>query len=142
MTDVERLIADAAEPGPSAQLDARIHELFASDVPAAIRPPRGRREWATLLATAACVGMVGFFLGRASVPGRATIPPSAAVVAEVPPPGKPVVAESTRSPQPEPSVRMALTKEQLATFFARPSGREGPFGDIATIVTRSSSHPE
>ena len=80
MNDIERMIAAIVRPGPSRSLDERVQTLLA---PEPIRPRKSRwRVAMAWLGTAACVGLVGFYVGRVSVSGQ----PISAPVATVAPP--------------------------------------------------------
>jgi hypothetical protein len=76
MNELERLIAALPRPEPSEELDHRIDALLAHQpVRAPIRRWSGTMSW---IATAACVGGLGFFLGRQSVvvgPVPTAVPP-------------------------------------------------------------------
>jgi hypothetical protein len=137
MNDIERLVIAAAVSGPSSRLDDRIAE-------SAVRSP-SRRPARLLFASAvggaaAVAGAFGFWLGRVGVERTSIGPAPTANVINIAPPKEPDAPESTAAPAQV--VRVSLTDEQLTAFFARPTGREGPFGDVTHFVTRNSSHPE
>ena len=119
MNELERLIAAVPRPEPSEKLDQRIDALLAQPpVRAPIRRWSGTMGW---VATAACVGALGFYLGRHSaiqaLPHAAVT--AAAPASDPPPKAAPVTAKVTSVP---------LDADQLAKIFVSPTPREGMFG--------------
>jgi hypothetical protein len=119
MNDIERMIEAIGRPAPSKSLDERIQALLA---PEPIQPRTSRWRVAFVWwATAVCIGLVGFYVGRVSLGPQ---PPSAPVTAVAPPSESP----SQRSPSPTTVVNIPLPDDQLAALFVRPSPREGLLG--------------
>jgi hypothetical protein len=118
MNELERLIAALPRPEPGEQLDQRIRTLLARQpVPLQIRRSSATMAW---IATAACIGAIGFFLGRQSVVvGPMPTAVAGAAPASDPPAVTPDAANITNIP---------LNEEQLAGLLARPAPREGMFG--------------
>jgi hypothetical protein len=119
MNELERLIAGLARPEPSDRLDDRIHAMLAQ---AQVRPRVSRRR-VTLawFATAACVGVLGFFLGRQTVIAEPALAPVAATAQSI---DRPVEV----SPAPVTSVNIPLRADQLAGLFMPPAVHEGMLG--------------
>jgi hypothetical protein len=119
MNDIERMIEAISRPAPSKSLDERIQALLAPE-PIQSRTSRWRDAFAWC-ATAVCIGLVGFYVGRVSV---RTQPASAPVTTVAPPSESP----SQSSPSPATVVNIPLPDDQLAALFVRPSPREGLLG--------------
>jgi hypothetical protein len=119
MNELERLIAALPRSEPSENLDERIGALLAHQpVRSLIHRWNGKLAW---IATAACVGAIGFYLGRQSVV-VVTVPTTltaAAPTADLPLGVAPVATHVTSVP---------LGADQLAKLFVSPASREGMFG--------------
>jgi hypothetical protein len=130
MNDIERMIAAIVRPGPSRSLDERVQTLLA---PEPIRPRKSRwRVAMAWLGTAACVGLIGFYVGRVSVSGQ----PISAPVATVAPPSD---SQSKSAPSLATVVNIPLGDDQLAALFVRSSPREGLLGKGPFTVEVSTS---
>ena len=119
MNELERLIAAVPRPEPGEKLDQRIDALLA-------HPPirSSTRRWKSTLAwtaTAACVGAIGFYLGRQSV---VRMPPETAVIAAAPASDSPLEV----APVATNITSVPWDADQLAKLFVGPTGREGMFG--------------
>lgn len=123
MNELERLIADAGMPGPSDHLDHRIRALLAG---ASGGSPSRWRNIVVLCGTAACVGVIGFFLGRQSV-------------RVAPVDRAPTIAASVREADAN-VTRVALGEDQLASFFVWRPAREGMLGSGPVTLEVSQSH--
>jgi hypothetical protein len=129
MNELERLIAAIPRPEPGTALDARVGALITAE--RSRRPRLGREGWLALFATSACMGVVGFALGRQSeqsAPEPRAIHP--AVAAQL-------VNENASIPGNITLVR--LREDQRAGLFVRPGAGEGMFGTgpvtIETLTT-------
>jgi hypothetical protein len=117
--DIERAISNLPLPEPSADLDAAVLRIASAQQ---VAPDRRRiRRAAALLATAACAGAAGFFIGRETAHADAPSP-----VDSSPP------ADDQQSPAPIPSgsgvIRLDVPHESLAQFVVAPPRREAPWG--------------
>jgi hypothetical protein len=131
MNDIERMIAAIIRPGPSRSFDERVQTLLAPPEPIRPRKPRWRvaMDW---LGTAACVGLVGFYVGRVSV----GVQPISAPVTTIAPPSN---SPSQSLPSPATIVNIPLGDDQLAALFVRSSPREGLLGKGPFTVEVSTS---
>ena len=133
MNELEKLIASLAPSGPSRELDERIDKLLTSTVHRTSSLPwKWHGAW---LATAASIGMVGFFIGRQSaavaspsvtVASRPTVVPQQNVVGQK-------VSEVVVSPVlPSADARVMhipLRHEPLASLFESFDASEGMLGN-------------
>jgi hypothetical protein len=134
MNEIERLIAAVPRPEPGEKLDQRIHALLAHPpVRSPIRRRKGMLGW---LASAACVGLLGFYLGRQSVvaplPAElvSTAVTAVAPASDSPPKVAPVATKITNVP---------LDPDKIAKLFVGPVGRERMFGNGPVTVEISTS---
>ena len=115
MNELERLVAAIVRPKPSTSLDMRVKTLL-DQTPA----PPSRARWrrvATLCASAACIGLAGFYLGwESGWRARSTDPQT------------PTIAQATGSPAAPNSTHIPLTDDQLASLFMRSASHEGLLG--------------
>jgi hypothetical protein len=119
MNELERLIAGLPRPEPSDQLDNRIHALLAQG---RARPlVSGRRIAVAWCGTAACVGVLGFFLGRQTAIAEPAPAPVTATAQSI---DRPVENPSA----PVTSVSIPLRADQLAGLFMPPAVHEGMLG--------------
>ena len=119
MNEFERLIAGVARPGPSPNLDDRIKALFARDLPVP-RSPRWKSAFLSS-ATAACVGILGFYLGRQSVVEVVDARPAASNATAL---------EALRESKSASSnvLSIPLPADQLAGLFVSRGSQEGLLG--------------
>lgn len=131
MNELERMIAALSRPEPSSELDERVKAVLAQPSPGHSRP-----KWRSVLAscgTSACIGLIGFYLGRQSIgPARE----SATIASTVPAPAPasesvPVSTNVTKIP---------LREDQLAGLFANVRVREGMLGKGPVTIEISTSH--
>jgi hypothetical protein len=119
MNELERLIAGVERPAPSTKLDDRVHALFAREP---LRPRRFRWHRSLMsCASAACIGMLGFYFGRQSVVAVADVRPAAASASGLQP-----APES--APDSANVMRVPLPADQLAGLFVPRGGQEGLLG--------------
>jgi hypothetical protein len=119
MNELERMIAAIEVPGPSDQLDERVRATLAAR--RAQEPSRRMRDMLAMLGASACIGLIGFVLGRQSV----AVPP----VVGQPTSTLSVSDEPALQPATQPQiVRVPLRDDQLASFFVQPAAREGMLG--------------
>lgn len=130
MNDIERMITAIVRPGPSRSLDERVQTLLAPEPIG-----RGKTRWRVAMAwfgTAACVGFVGFYVGRVSV----GVQPISAPVTTIAPPSN---SPSQSLPSPATIVNIPLGDDQLAALFMRSSPSEGLLGKGPFTVEVSTS---
>jgi hypothetical protein len=123
MNELERLIAGVERPGPSANLDERIKALFIRVPPG----PQNPRWKGTLMscATAACVGILGFYLGRQSVAEVVDAQPAAANATAPEALRESGLASGNVSSN---VLSVPLPAEQLAGLFVSRGSQEGLLG--------------
>jgi hypothetical protein len=131
MNELERLIAAIARPEPSGTLDERVQAILAHEPPG-IRTIRWRSALVWCCASA-CIGLIGFCLGRQSVGltmGSPTVD-SAALSADhhvEAAPGSPNI------------MKTPLREDQLAGLFLRAGIGEGMLGTGPVTIEISKSH--
>ncbi len=131
MNELERLIAALPRPEPGEKLDQRIDDLLARQP---VRLPVARwKSTGAWIATAACIGVLSFFLGRQSV---AVSPAQAAVIAAAPAANLPLQV----APVATQVTNIPLNEDQLAGFLAHPAVREGMFGRGPMTIEISTTH--
>jgi hypothetical protein len=119
MNEIERLVSAIGRPEPSQRLNERIQALFAPD-----RDRRRVSRWRMAIAwcgTAACVGLLGFYLGRQSA------------IVQLPPEHVSTATPSSHPPDrasliPASVVNIPLRDDQLAGLFMPREPREGMLG--------------
>lgn len=130
MNELERLIAAMDRPEPSSRLDDRVHALFARPQLRSNKP-----LWTNALVAcgaAACIGVLGFFLGRQSNSSSADPLPA-------------IASSSQRHPRASAATlatnvqRIPLSENQLASLFIRHSHREGLLGNGPVTILTSTS---
>jgi hypothetical protein len=148
--EVEELVVRLTRPAPSPELDARIGAILGRSQP--LRATRPARAILLLSSTAACAGLVGFVMGRASV--LAPVPISApASVPELGPtaidhpitaPANVATAESTSSRR---NIQTEVKRESVEVsqneafvrFVMQPKKTMSLFADRPLKVEQSSS---
>jgi hypothetical protein len=129
MNELERLIAHVDRPDPTGWLDARINAVIQSRVTS---NKRRRQNEVVACGVAACIGILGFFVGRQSVSTAADT-------------SSPMTIATTRDPANEGTLlvtnvtNVPLADDQLAGLFVRRHQREGLLGaGPVTILTSTS----
>jgi hypothetical protein len=129
MNELERLIANVDRPEPTGRLDACVKALIQSQS----SPPTRRWQNAFVVCgAAACMGILGFFVGRQSV---TTATDSSAAMASTAP----------RHSAEENTLRVAnvtsvsLADDKLAGWFVRRDQGEGLLGGGPVTILTSNS---
>ncbi len=120
MDELERLIKQQRRPVPRTSLDERIASLLSAvPQPAQQQQPKRSRLLA-LCSIAACTGLVGFVLGRLTVPtdSLSAEPPQVAGKSET-------ITHSV--------LNLPLASEQIAEFAVRLPPTEGIWGAIPRV---------
>ncbi|HEV3416769.1 MAG TPA: hypothetical protein VG056_08160 [Pirellulales bacterium] len=130
MNELERLIAGLARPEPSDRLDDRIQAMLAQEqVRPRVSPWRIAISWC---GTAACMGVLGFYLGRQTAIAQPAPAPVTSTAQSI---DRPV--ETTTVPVT--SVSIPLRADQLAGLFMPPAIHEGMLGRGPVTIQVSTS---
>lgn len=130
MNELERLISAVPHPEPSELLDHRVSALFSEQ-----RSPRPHPRLPIALAwcaTAACVGLIGFYSGRWS----AAAAPGATVLTTIP---QAATGLAQSAPSSSTIHKIPLRQDQLASLFVQPTTPVAMFGNGAVKIEVSMS---